>query len=134
MSASNSWAEFAAVYCGHVKPSSSATAKGELKQPMRRDAREAFGHGVRAKRSKSGAVSFDLLAAERPCTTLAPRSAPLPLPSPRHRRKLVNPEKSLLGEIAPAGSGGAQRVFRYAPLSSGLDIIRRVLGRHEIAV
>jgi hypothetical protein len=47
--------------------------------------------------------------------------------------ELVNPEKSLLGEIAPAGSGGAQRVFRYAPLSSGLDIIRRVLGRHEIA-
>ena len=47
--------------------------------------------------------------------------------------ELVNPEKSLLGEITPAGSGGAQRVFRYAPLSSGLDIIRRVLGRHEIA-
>jgi hypothetical protein len=47
--------------------------------------------------------------------------------------ELVNPEKSLLGEIAAAGSGGAQRVFRYAPLSSGLDIIRRVLGRHEIA-
>ena len=47
--------------------------------------------------------------------------------------ELVNPETSLLGEITPAGSGGAQRIFRYAPLSSGLDIIRRVLGRHEIA-
>ena len=47
--------------------------------------------------------------------------------------ELVNPEKSLVGEIAPAGSGGARRAFRYAPLSSGLDIIRKVLGRHEIA-
>src|SRR5688572_9106113 len=47
--------------------------------------------------------------------------------------ELVNPEKSLLGELAPAASGGAPRVFRYAPLSSGLDIIRNVLGRHELA-
>jgi hypothetical protein len=47
--------------------------------------------------------------------------------------ELVNPEKSLVGEIVPAASGAAQRTFRYAPLSSGLDMIRKVLGRHEIA-
>ena len=47
--------------------------------------------------------------------------------------ELVNPEKSLVGEIARSGSGGAERTFRYAPLSSGLDIIRKVLGQYEIA-
>ena len=39
-------------------------AKGELKSLMPDDAQQAIGHGVRAKRSKSGAVSFDLLSAE----------------------------------------------------------------------
>ena len=60
MSASNSWAEFAAVYC---RTRSAAMehdkAKSELKVLMPEDAKEAFGHGVRAKRSKSGAVSFE---------------------------------------------------------------------------
>ena len=65
MSASNSWAEFAGVFRStraafleHEK------AKTELKGLMPEDAREAIGHGVRAKRSKSGAISFDLLEAE----------------------------------------------------------------------
>ena len=65
MSSSNSWAEFAAVYCrtgsAHLEHESS---KGELKALMPEDAKEAFGHGVRAKRSKSGAVSFDVVAVE----------------------------------------------------------------------
>jgi hypothetical protein len=39
-------------------------AKNELKALMPEDVREAIGHGVRGKRSKSGAVSFDLLATE----------------------------------------------------------------------
>ena len=38
------------------------TAKSELKLLVPEDAREAFGHGVRAKRSKSGAISFDMIA------------------------------------------------------------------------
>jgi predicted phage-related endonuclease len=65
MSASNAWAEFAGVFRStrsafleHEK------AKGELKGLMPEDAKEASGHGIRAKRSKSGAVSFDLLAGE----------------------------------------------------------------------
>ncbi len=60
--ASNSWAEFAALFrnthsafLGHER------ARSELKTLMPEDAKEAIGHGVRAKRSKSGAVSFDLL-------------------------------------------------------------------------
>jgi predicted phage-related endonuclease len=65
MSESNSWAEFAAVYC-RTRPAfvEHEKAKGELKALMPEDAKEAYGHGVRAKRSKSGAISFDLMVAE----------------------------------------------------------------------
>ncbi len=48
--------------------------------------------------------------------------------------ELVNPEKSLAATIRSDGQGGAEQTFRYAPLSSGLDIVRKVLGQHEIAV
>jgi predicted phage-related endonuclease len=65
MGVSNSWAEFAAVFLTtrsafleHEK------AKTELKGLMPEDAREAYGHGIRAKRSKSGAVSFEVLDEE----------------------------------------------------------------------
>lgn len=64
MSASNSWADFARAFCrtraAHLEHE---TAKAELKQLVPEDAKEATGHGVRARRSKSGAISFDLLEA-----------------------------------------------------------------------
>jgi putative phage-type endonuclease len=65
MSCSNSWAEFAVLF----RSTRSAfldheRAKTELKALIPADAKEAIGHGVRAKRSKSGAVSFDLLETE----------------------------------------------------------------------
>ena len=47
--------------------------------------------------------------------------------------ELVNPEKSLVATIRADGSGGSERTFRYAPLSRGLDIVRKILGQHEIA-
>jgi hypothetical protein len=46
--------------------------------------------------------------------------------------ELINPEKSLIATIR-TGRPGDERSFRYAPLSSGLDIVRRTLGQHEIA-
>ena len=65
MSSSNAWAEFSNVfrrtreaYLEHEN------AKAELKRLMPEDAKEAMGHGIRARRSKSGAVSFDLLSME----------------------------------------------------------------------
>ena len=65
MSASNAWAEFAGVLRrtreAHLEHEN---AKVELKTLMPEDAKEAIGHGIRAKRSKSGAVSFDVLSAE----------------------------------------------------------------------
>jgi len=47
--------------------------------------------------------------------------------------ELVNPEKSLTATIRTARPGEGERSFRYAPLSSGLDIVRKTLGQHEIA-
>ena len=47
--------------------------------------------------------------------------------------ELVNPEKSLVATIRSDGPRGAEQTFRYAPLSSGLDIVRKTLGQHEIA-
>jgi predicted phage-related endonuclease len=65
MAASNSWADFAALFCstrsGFLEHE---RAKTELKGLMPEEAKEAFGHGVRAKRSKSGAVSFEMIEAE----------------------------------------------------------------------
>jgi hypothetical protein len=65
MAASNSWAELAAVFCSTRSAFlAHERAKTELKALMPDDAKEAFGHGVRAKRSKSGAVSFEVIEAE----------------------------------------------------------------------
>jgi hypothetical protein len=47
--------------------------------------------------------------------------------------ELVNPEKSLTATIRTGRTGEGERSFRYAPLSSGLDIVRKTLGQHEIA-
>ena len=65
MSTSNAWAEFADIfirtqeaYFEHEK------AKAELKGLMPEDAQQAIGHGIRAKRSKSGAISFDPIKVE----------------------------------------------------------------------
>lgn len=60
MSGSNSWAEYASLYAQtrHAYLEHER-ARSELKTLMPGDAKEAFGHGVRAKRSKSGAVTFE---------------------------------------------------------------------------
>jgi hypothetical protein len=46
--------------------------------------------------------------------------------------ELTNPEKSLVATIRPNGPGEGERSFRYAPLSSGLEIVRKTVGQHEI--
>jgi predicted phage-related endonuclease len=65
MSSSNSWAEFAGLFRNTREAFlDHERAKTELKALMPEDAKEAIGHGLRAKRSKSGAVSFDVLPAK----------------------------------------------------------------------
>jgi hypothetical protein len=65
MSTSNSWAEFAGIF-RNTRPAflEHERVKAELKALMPEDAKEAIGHGLRARRSKSGAVSFDLQEVE----------------------------------------------------------------------
>ena len=86
MSESNAWAEFAGLFCATRSAFlDHERAKSELKALMPEDAKEASGHGVRAKRSKSGAVSFDLLArGGQPCSGPAKPSGR----SPRRWRRL----------------------------------------------
>src|SRR5208282_76939 len=65
MNASNAWAEFSGIFArtraAHLEHEQ---AKAKLKGLMPEDVKEAIGHGIRAKRSKSGAISFDLLSVE----------------------------------------------------------------------
>ncbi len=48
--------------------------------------------------------------------------------------ELVNPLKSLTAHMGGNGNGSPGQSYRYAPLSVGLDIVRKTLGKHEIAV
>ena len=96
---------------------------------MPEDVQQAIGHGVRAKRSKSGAVSFDLLKVEdaklqRSSGSIGNLAAALA----KAQGELTNPEKSLVATIPSNSPGGTEKTFRYASLSSGLDIVRKVLG------
>jgi hypothetical protein len=65
MTSSNAWAEFAGIFSrtrsAHLEHEQ---AKAELKGLVPEDAQQAIGYGVRARRSKSGAISFDLLEVE----------------------------------------------------------------------
>jgi predicted phage-related endonuclease len=65
MSASNAWAELAGIFCRtRAAYLEHDAAKAGLKKLVPEDAKEATGHGVRAKRSKSGAISFEALETE----------------------------------------------------------------------
>lgn len=62
MAASNAWAEHAAIFARtRVAHAEHEGAKAELKALIPEDAKEAFGHGIRAKRSRSGAISFEFI-------------------------------------------------------------------------
>jgi hypothetical protein len=99
MATSNAWAEFATLFCA-TRPAflDHERAKTELKGLMPEDAKEAFGHGVRAKRSKAGAVSFESSrrwrrAMHRSSESIAALAAALA----KAQIELTNPEKSLTG-------------------------------------
>jgi ERF superfamily len=127
MSGSNSGVEFAGLFCATRSAFlDHERAKSELKALMPEDAKEATGQGVRAKRSKSGAISFDLLASSESIGSIAAALA-------KAQAELTNPEKSLIATIRASHPGENDQTFCYAALSSGLDIVRKALGSHEIA-
>ena len=135
MSESNSWAEFAGLFCATRSAFlDHERAKVELKALMPEDAKEASGHGVRAQTLEVGRDQLRSAAeGGKPCSDLAKPSARSPPPSPRLRRSSTNPEKALIATIRASNPRDQDQTFRYAALSSGLDIVRKALGGHEIA-
>src|SRR5215470_6711015 len=71
--------------------------------------------------------------ARRPMRRSSESVAALASALAKAQAELVNPEKSLTATIRSMRPGEGERSFRYAPLSSGLDIVRKTLGQHEIA-
>ena len=134
MSASNAWAEFAAVFArtrsAHLEHEQ---AKAELKGLMPEDAKEAIGHGIRAKRSKSGAVSFDLLSVEGGHAEVQSIHRQPGGGLGQGAGRTGQSGEIPVSDHSLGGRGRAEQTFRYAPLSSGLDIVRKTLGQHEIA-
>src|SRR5713226_2538719 len=82
-------------------------------------------------RARSALISLRRRAAamQRSSETIGTIAAALA----KAQAQLVNPEKSLVGTIRSDRPNAAERSFRYAPLSSGLDIVRKTLSQHEIA-
>src|SRR5579864_5460586 len=94
--------------------------------------RSAMGCGVNApSRGQSVLTSSGrrTAAVQRSSPSIANLAAALAKAQPQ----LINPEKSLSATIRSEAAGGAEQSFRYAPLSSGLEIVRKTLGLHEIA-
>src|SRR5262252_1669716 len=96
--------------------------------PKRRSAMASVPSGQR--RAPSALIfSNQRIAVQRCSETIGTIAAALA----RAQAQLVNPAKSLVGTIRSDHTSGAERSFRYAPLSSGLDIVRKTLSQHEIA-
>src|SRR5215813_9474824 len=96
--------------------------------PKRRSAMASVPSGQR--RVPSALIfSNQRIAVQRCSKTIGTIAAALA----KAQAQLVNPEKSLVGTIRSDHASGAERSFRYAPLSNGLDIVRKTLSQHEIA-
>ncbi len=132
MSASNSWAEFAALFRGtrqaHLEHE---RTRGELKALMPEDARRrpATASAPAARDPATSASISYRPSMHRSSESIAALAAALA----KAQSELTNPEKSLVGMVGAERPGEAARTFRYAPLSSGLDIVRKALGRQQIA-
>src|SRR6516165_7886084 len=88
----------------------------------------AFGRSV-PKRVPSVLISLRSRIMQRSSPSIAALATALA----KAQIELTNPEKSLIGTIEPQRGQGGARQFRYAPLSSGLEIVRKTFGQHEIA-
>ena len=134
MSGSNAWAEFAGIFArtraAHLEHEQAKTELRALcrRMPRRRSAMAS------APSARNPAPSVSTSSARRAVMQRSSESiACLAAALAKAQAELTNPEKSLVATIRPNGPGEAERSFRYAPLSSGLDIVRKTLGQHEIA-
>src|SRR5215469_3850904 len=95
----------------------------------RRQSAMVFGPSVRSQAQSASTFWMRRAAMQRSSETIGTIAAALA----KAQAQLVNPEKSLVGTIRSDETGRSERSFRYAPLSSGLDIVRKTLSQHEIA-
>ena len=135
MSTSNAWAEFADVFIrtrdAHLEHEK---AKAELKSLVPEDAQQAIGHGVRAKRSKSGAISFDLLKAEDGMQQSSSSIGALGGCACQGAGRARQPRK-VDDRHHPGGRQSRRRA--NLPLCTAIERIgdlRKTLGQHEIAI
>src|SRR6516162_1334076 len=89
----------------------------------RRQSAMVFGPSVRSQAQSASTFWMRRAAMQRSSETIGTIAAALA----KAQAQLVNPEKSLVG------TSRSEQSFRYAPLSSGLDIVRKTLSQHEIA-
>src|SRR5215472_15459042 len=97
--------------------------------PKRRSAMASVPSGQNQAQSASTFSKQRRPAVQRSSETIGTIAAALA----KAQAQLVNPEKSLVGTIRSDRPDATERTFRYAPLSSGLDIVRKTLSQHEIA-
>src|SRR6516162_55327 len=95
----------------------------------RKPSATASGPGVRNRVPSASICSRWRVAVQRSSETIGTIAAALA----KAQAELINPEKSVVATLRSDGPGGAERSFRYAPLSSGLEIARKTLSQHEIA-
>src|SRR5208282_3253625 len=104
-------------------------SRASCRKMSRRPSAMASGPSARNPAPSVSTCSAWREAMQRSSNSIASLAAALA----KAQAELVNPEKSLVATIRSDGPGGTERTFRYAPLSSGLDIVRKTLGQHEIA-
>jgi hypothetical protein len=134
MSGSNSWAGVAGLFRSTRQAFlDHERSKAGLKALMPEDARKpsamASGLSVQNRVLSVLMSSRGRAAVQRSSETIGTIAAALA----KAQAELVNPEKSLVGTIRSDEPGHTERSFRYAPLSSGLEIVRKTLSQHQIA-
>ena len=134
MSTSNAWAEFAGIFVrtrdAHLEHEPRPNSRAWCRRMRSKRSAMAFGPDARNPALSASICSRRRgRAMQRSSETIGTIAGALA----KAQAELTNPEKSLVATIRTDGPGEVERSFRYAPLSSGLEIVRKTLSQHEIA-
>ena len=135
MSTSNAWAEFAGIFVRTSDALSRAReGQGRTEEPGARrctagDRPWRTRQTVEIRRHHLRSPQSWRMTMQQSSSSIGTLAAALA----KAQVELVNPEKSMVATIRRTVKVAAEQIFRYAPLSSGLDIVRKTLGQHEIA-
>ena len=134
MSASNSWAEFAAIF-RRTRPAYRGARGGQGRTQETGAGGRQGGHRARpaGQALQSPAPSASMLRWRPPMHRSSETIGAIAAALAKAQGELTNPEKSLTATIRSPFPREGEQAFRYASLASGLDIVRKCLGQHEIA-